>query len=83
MVGEIIGLFIAGVVAERIGYRWTLIGALGAVTGFVAVVVFAENVGVLLVGEVLLGVPWGVFQTLSTSYAVEVCPVALRGYLTT
>ncbi|KAF2797962.1 general substrate transporter [Melanomma pulvis-pyrius CBS 109.77] len=83
LVGEIIGLFIAGVVAERIGYRWTLIAALGAVTGFVGIVVSAESVSVLLVGEVLLGVPWGVFQTLSTSYAVEVCPVALRGYLTT
>lgn len=29
------------------------------------------------------GVPWGVFQTLTISYASEVCPVALRGYLTT
>ena len=27
--------------------------------------------------------PWGVFQTLTITYASEVCPVALRGYLTT
>jgi MFS transporter, SP family, general alpha glucoside:H+ symporter len=26
---------------------------------------------------------WGVFQTLTITYASEVCPVALRGYLTT
>jgi len=31
----------------------------------------------------LLGIPWGVFQTLTITYASEVCPVALRGYLTT
>jgi len=30
-----------------------------------------------------MGIPWGVFQTLTTAYAAEVCPVALRGYLTT
>ena len=27
-------------------------------------------------------IPWGVFQTLTTAYAAEVCPVALRPYLT-
>jgi hypothetical protein len=27
--------------------------------------------------------PWGVFQTLCITYASEVCPVAMRGYLTT
>jgi SP family general alpha glucoside:H+ symporter-like MFS transporter len=27
--------------------------------------------------------PWGVFQTLTIPYASEVCPIALRGYLTT
>ena len=27
--------------------------------------------------------PWGAFQTLTTTYAAEVCPVALRAYLTT
>lgn len=29
------------------------------------------------------GMPWGVFQTLTITYASEVCPIALRGYLTT
>jgi len=27
--------------------------------------------------------PWGIFQTLCITYASEVCPVAMRGYLTT
>ena len=31
----------------------------------------------------MLGVPWGAFQTMTTVYAAEACPVALRGYLTT
>jgi len=37
----------------------------------------------LCAGLVLMGIPWGVFQTLTTTYAAEVCPVALRAYLTT
>lgn len=37
----------------------------------------------LLAGEILCGLPWGVFQTITTAYAAEVTPVALRPYLTT
>ena len=82
-IGEIIGLFLAGIISDRIGYRKTLIGALMMVTGFIFIVFFAPNVQVLLVGEILLGLPWGAFQTLTVSYASEVCPTVLRLYLTT
>ena len=37
----------------------------------------------LLAGEILCGIPWGVFQTITTAYAAEVTPVQLRPYLTT
>lgn len=82
-VGEIIGLFIAGIVSDKIGYRKTLIGSLFMVACFIFIVFFAPNVQVLLVGELLLGLPWGAFQTLTVSYASEVCPTVLRLYLTT
>jgi SP family general alpha glucoside:H+ symporter-like MFS transporter len=81
--GEIIGLFIAGIISERIGYRWTLIGAHMMVICFIFILFFAKNLPMLLVGEILCGIPWGVFQTLTTTYASEVTPVALRAYLTT
>lgn len=62
-------------------------------TGIIAVFFTAPNIQVLLVAEILAGIPWGelsissdltlgVFQTLCITYASEVCPVALRGYLT-
>ncbi|GAB7353459.1 hypothetical protein MBLNU459_g3919t2 [Dothideomycetes sp. NU459] len=35
-----------------------------------------------LVGQVLCAIPWGVFATIAPAYASEVCPTALRGYLT-
>ncbi|KAK0763395.1 hypothetical protein N5P37_002772 [Trichoderma harzianum] len=80
---QIIGLFINGIVAERIGYRWTMIGALFAITCFIFIQFFAVNVEMLLAGYIMSGLPWGVFQTLTTTYAAEVCPVPLRAYLTT
>ncbi|KAF2732879.1 sugar transporter [Polyplosphaeria fusca] len=83
LMGEMIGLLAAGIIAERIGYRWTLIGALSLCMAFVFIVFFAKSTAQLLVGEISLGMPWGVFATLTTAYAVEVCPVPLRAYLTT
>ncbi|KID76626.1 Sugar transporter family protein, partial [Metarhizium brunneum ARSEF 3297] len=83
MVGEIIGLFINGYVSERFGYRYTVMACLVMVTAFTAIFFTAPNVETLLVAEILCGIPWGIFQTLAVTYASEVCPVALRGYLTT
>lgn len=80
---QIIGLFINGIVSERIGYRYTMLGALFLMACFVFITFFAINIRMLLAGYILSGLPWGVFQTLTTTYAAEVCPVSLRPYLTT
>jgi len=82
-VGEIIGLFINGFVSERFGYRYTVMTCLVMIAAVTAVFFTAQNVQTLLVAEILCGIPWGIFQTLTVTYASEVCPVALRGYLTT
>jgi len=82
-VGEIIGLFLNGIISERYGYRKTMIVSLVAVICFIFIPFFAKDLVDLQVGEVLCGIPWGVFQTLTTAYASEVCPVQLRAYLTT
>lgn len=81
--GEVIGLFIAGVVADRFGFRKTLISALTTIIGFIFIVFFSVNVEMLLAGEILLGVCWGMLQTLVITYATDVCPLVLRVYLTT
>ncbi|KAF7587097.1 hypothetical protein BBP40_007716 [Aspergillus hancockii] len=81
--GEILGLFFTGMAQDRFGYRKTILGALCMVTGFIFILFFAQNLPMLLVGEILCGIPWGTFQTITTAYASEVCPVVLRAYLTT
>ncbi|KAI5201300.1 sugar porter family MFS transporter [Aureobasidium subglaciale] len=83
LVGEVIGLLFIGYIVERIGYKKTMVGSLVGLTGFIFIVFFAQSLPMLLVGEILMGIPWGAFQTLTTTYAAEVCPVSLRAYLTT
>ncbi|KAL8282798.1 hypothetical protein RB597_010168 [Gaeumannomyces tritici] len=82
-VGELIGLLLNGWFSERFGYRWTVIGCLVLIIAWTAIFFTAQNVQMLLAAEILCGIPWGVFQTLCITYASEVCPVAMRGYLTT
>lgn len=82
-VGQILGLLIAGLIADRWGYKKTMLGALISLIGFIFIMFFAKDIGMLFAGEVLCGIPWGAFQTLTTTYAAEVSPVILRPYLTT
>ncbi|KAK4164024.1 general substrate transporter [Cladorrhinum sp. PSN259] len=81
--GEIVGLIIAGWTSDAYGYKVTTLGSLVLMICFVFVLVFAPDVKVLVVGEVLCGIPWGAFQSVSAAYASEVSPTALRPYLTT
>ncbi|KAJ5083694.1 General alpha-glucoside permease [Penicillium angulare] len=83
LVGEILGLLVNGIVADRFGYRRSIMGSLIACVAFIFIIFFARNLPVLLVGEILIGIPWGLFQTITTTYASEVCPIVLRPYLTT
>ncbi|KAG7285762.1 hypothetical protein NEMBOFW57_008056 [Staphylotrichum longicolle] len=83
LAGQILGLFANGIIADRFGYRKTLVGALVACIGFIFIIFFAESLVQLLIGEIFIGIPWGVFQTVTTTYAAEVCPTHLRAYLTT
>jgi len=82
-VGSIIGLYINGYISDKIGYKKTMIGSLIAMICFLFIPFFAPNIGALVAGAVLCGIPWGIFQTLTVTYASEICPVALRAFLTT
>ncbi|KIW16535.1 hypothetical protein PV08_06590, partial [Exophiala spinifera] len=63
--------------------RKTIIASLILTSAFVFITFFAKTAAQLLTGQILLGFPWGVFQTITVVYASEVCPVVLRPYLTT
>ncbi|KAL3446900.1 general substrate transporter [Aspergillus insuetus] len=81
VVGQILGLLINGFLADRFGYRRTILTALAFLCLFVFLPFFAVNIQMFLAGQVLCGIPWGIFQTLATTYAAEIMPVALRAYI--
>ncbi|KAB5549464.1 general substrate transporter [Coniochaeta sp. 2T2.1] len=81
-VGNIIGALLNGYLTAKHGHRKVLMGSLVALSACIFMVFFAPNIQVLLVGEFLCNIPWGVFATSGPSYAAEVAPLALRGYLT-
>lgn len=80
--GGILGLLLNGWAVDRFGPKKVMFAALVALTGIIFIMVFANSLTMLCVAQVLAGFPWGIFQTLSTAYASEVCPIHLRGYLT-
>ena len=81
-IGQILGLLVAGILADRYGYKRTMIGALLIIIGGIFLLFFAKNVGMLMAGEIVCGIPLGAFQTLTTTYAADVTPIALRPILT-
>ena len=80
--GAVIGLIINGYVTEKYGHRLVTIVGLAIMCGLIFITFFAPSVQVLLVGQVLVGIPWGIFAIMGSAYSSEVCPLALRGYLT-
>lgn len=78
----VIGAFANGYFTQRFGYRQVILVSLFAICAFVFISFFAPSLPVLIVGQFLCGIPWGVFATTAPAYASEVCPLALRGYLT-
>lgn len=81
--GSIIGLYLNGIISDRIGYKKTMFGSLILMIAFIFLPFFARNIQTILAGAILQGIPWGVFQTLTVTYASEVTPMVLRPYLTT
>ncbi|KAF5005439.1 hypothetical protein FDECE_8104 [Fusarium decemcellulare] len=82
MCGQIIGLYLNGWVSDAIGYKKSMILSQMLMIALIFIVFFAQNLQTILAGQILLGVPWGVFQTLTLAYASDVAPVVLRPYLT-
>ncbi|KAF9768211.1 hypothetical protein IL306_014506 [Fusarium sp. DS 682] len=80
--GAFVGVFLAGPVTNKLGYRWTTIFALMLMNATIFISFFADSLELLTVGQALEGVPWGFFIANSPAYASEIVPLALRGACT-
>jgi SP family general alpha glucoside:H+ symporter-like MFS transporter len=81
-IGSVIGLLLNGWLQSRYGSRKVYMGAMLLMACTIFALFFAVNVQMLFAANILCGIPWGIFQTLTTAYAAEICPAAMRGYLT-
>ncbi|KAM3418200.1 hypothetical protein BST61_g4204 [Cercospora zeina] len=77
--GALTGVFLAGPLTTRIGYCWTTIIGLMLMNATIFVSFFADSLGMLVAGQALEGVPWGMFIANSPAYVSEIVPIPLRG----
>lgn len=66
----------------RFGQKYIILGALLVLSCFIFVTFFAQSIAMLLVGQFLCGLPWGVFVACAPAYASEVLPMRLRVFFT-
>jgi SP family general alpha glucoside:H+ symporter-like MFS transporter len=78
-IGEILGLAVTGILCDRFGNKAVMFGATVLMVAFIFISFFGETLELQLAGQILCGIPWGAYQTVTTVYAAEVLPVALRG----
>lgn len=85
--GQLAGLWIAPRLVNRMGYR--ICSAAGFIwAGFCLMIGFwamdtKHPLAVFLVGEMLLGIPWGLFQGITLPYVSDITPLKLKGPATT
>lgn len=85
--GEIAGLLLAPALTKTLGYRYSTLLALLMVALFAVVPFLSSFVGgsglarrsVFAAGHLLLGVPWGLLQSMGVPYICDITPLKLRG----
>ncbi|CAH0051999.1 unnamed protein product [Clonostachys solani] len=80
--GAIVGAILNGFVIQRFGYRPAFMLGVLLMASFVFISVFGMSIELQAVGQILCGILWGIFATISPAYASELCPLPLRAYLT-
>ncbi|KXH26311.1 hypothetical protein CSIM01_03689 [Colletotrichum simmondsii] len=80
--GAFVGVFLAGPVVNKLGYRLATMVALIMMNATIFISFFANSLEVLTIGQAFEGVPWGFFIAIGPAYASEIVPLALRGACT-
>ena len=76
--GALIGVFLAGPLTSRIGYRWATLTGLMLLNCFIFVFYFAKSLPLFFVAQLLEGLPWGIFIANAPAYCSEIVPIKLR-----
>lgn len=81
-VGCFFGTIVNGYLVEHLGQKRVIVGSLAVLSCFIFMTFFADNIVILMIGQLFCGLPWGIFASSAPAYASEVLPMCLRSYLT-
>ena len=76
--GALIGVFMAGPLTSRVGYRYATLFGLMLLKGMIFIMYFADSLPVFFVAQLLEGLPWGIFIANAPAYCSEIVPLRLR-----
>ncbi|KAL5349089.1 hypothetical protein ACLOAV_005377 [Pseudogymnoascus australis] len=76
--GALIGVFLAGPLTSRIGYRYATLTGLMLLNVFIFSFYFAQSLPVIFISQLLEGIPWGIFIANAPAYCSEIVPIKLR-----
>lgn len=82
LVGQIVGAYLVTFPMERFGRKKTFAVCLVLTAILTFMQFFASTIGVLTASMYLSGIVWGSYCVIATTYASEVLPLRLRGFLT-
>ncbi|KAM0085613.1 hypothetical protein ACKRZS_002119 [Fusarium odoratissimum] len=82
-IGQVLGALASGYPLEMFGRKKTLAICCVWSIALVFVQFFSTSISMLCAGEILGGLAYGFYVVIAPTYASEVCPLALRGFLTT
>ncbi|KAG5982566.1 hypothetical protein E4U55_001713 [Claviceps digitariae] len=82
-IGQMLGALASGYPLHYLGRRKTLAICCCWSIACVFIQFFATSIGMLCVGEILGGLAYGFYVVIAPTYASEICPLILRGVLTT
>ncbi|KAL3496564.1 general substrate transporter [Aspergillus germanicus] len=77
--GQALGSFVMGFVAQRIGRRYAIVSCACISAAGVAVQYTASTRWALLIGKIIVGFAIGGLLALGTTYASDIAPIRLRG----
>lgn len=81
-VGAFFGTLLCGYLVAIFGQKKVILGSLMFLSCTIFLTFFAPSIKVLIVGQILCGLPWGALATIAPGYASECLPMALRVYMT-
>lgn len=50
--------------------------------GAIFIPFFSTGLPMYVAGQIVQGIPWGIFQSLAVTYAADICPLSLRHFMT-